>query len=246
MHRAGLLAIVTLFCSLPAASPASVPVPDECPSVTVECPGEIAFIGVPLTFAASISGGDPAVTYTYRWTVSAGTITSGQNTSLITVDTTGLGAQAVEATVEIGGFPDPCDNKASCSPRLAYVCILPLKIDAYGDLSPGDEKARLDNFAAELMNVPDSIGYIVSYAGRRARVGEARTRADRAKSYLTSKHGIDTGRVVVIDGGHRDERTVELYAFPRDARAPSASPTVDPSEVIIIKEGEAEPRVKRP
>ena len=245
MRRIGLLAIVTLICSLPVASPIALPVPDQCPRVFLECPSGVVTIGVPLTFTANISGGDPAVTYTYQWTVSAGTITGGQNTGSITVDTTGLGGQPVEATVEIGGFPVPCDKKASCSSQLTYLCILPRKIDQYGDLSSGDEKARLDNFAAELKNDPDAVGYIISYAGRRARVNEAQARAGRAKSYLTDKHGISAGRVVIIDGGYREDRTVELWALPRDASAPSVTPTVDPSEVITIKSGRQQPRTKR-
>ena len=246
MKRAGLLAIATLICSLSGGASTALSGRDECPRVTVECPGGIVSIGVPLTFTATISGGDPAVTYTYRWTVSAGAITSGQNTSSITVDTSGLGGQPVEATVEAGGFPGPCDKKASCSSQLAYICILPRKIDEYGDLSPGDEKARLDNFAAELKNDPDTTGYIISYAGRRARVNEAQSRATRAKNYLVSGHGIVAGRVVIIDGGYREDRTVELFVIPRDATAPAASPTVDPSEVITIKSGKPNSRPKRP
>ena len=245
MQRFSLLAIIILIYSLPAPSPAVPSTPDSCPFADVECPGGVVTVGVPLTFIANISGGDPAVTPTYRWKISAGTITSGQDTSSVTVDTTGLGAQPVEATVEIGGFPEPCDNKASCSSQLAYVCIFTRKIDEYGDLSPADEEARLDNFAAELKNDPDTIGYIISYAGRRARVNEAQERAARAKSYLMNKHGIEEGRLVIIDGGHREDRTVELYVNPRDASAPPASPTVDPSEVIIIKGGRVKPRARR-
>ncbi len=47
-------------------------------------------------------------TWTYNWSVSAGTITSGQGTSTITVDTTGLGGQSVTATVSIGGADPSC------------------------------------------------------------------------------------------------------------------------------------------
>ena len=163
MHRTGLSATLALICSITMAS-SFLPVRDECPRVTVECPGGVVTIGVPLTFTANISGGDPAVTYTYKWTVSAGTITRGQDTSSITVDTTGLVGQPITATVDVGGFPEPCAESASCSSQLAYLCIFPRKVDEYGDLSRGDERARLDNFAIELKNDPDAVGYIVSYA----------------------------------------------------------------------------------
>jgi hypothetical protein len=235
MRRAGLLTIAALICGITTAAPNAANARGDCPQVTVACPGVIVPVGVPITFSATVGGADPAVTYTFRWTVSAGTITSGQNTPSITVDTTGLGGMPVEATVEVGGFPEPCDKKASCSSQLAYNCIFPKKLDEYGALSPEDERARLDNFAAELKNDPEAVGYIVSYAGRRARVNEAQAWAARAKSYLTSMRDIGEGRVVIIDGGHREDRTIELWVLPEDASPPTPAPTVDPSEVITIK-----------
>jgi hypothetical protein len=235
--------MLALICSLPTTS-SYLPVRDECPRVTIECPDGVAASGVPLTFSANISGGDPTITYTFKWTVSAGTIMSGQDTSSITVDTTGLVGGAMTATVDVGGLPEPCVRSASCSLQLAYLCIFPRKVDEYGNLSPSDERARLDNFAVELKNDPESVGYIVSYAGRRAVANEAR--AERARSYLIGKHEVGAGRVVIIDGGHREERTIELWVLPHEAAAPSASPTVDPSEVITIRGGRAKSRTRRP
>ena len=58
--------------------------------------------------------------------------------------------------------------------------------DSYGDISWEDEKAHLDNFAIALQHDPDSIGYIIVYAGRRACVGESKDRTLRAKE-TTSK-----------------------------------------------------------
>lgn len=40
--------------------------------------------------------------------------------------------------------------------------------DSYGDISWEDEKAHLDNFAIALQRDPNTIGYIIVYAGRRA------------------------------------------------------------------------------
>ncbi len=59
--------------------------------------------GEPITFTALVS---TDLDITYNWSISAGTITSGQGTSSILVDTQGLGGQTVTATLEIGGI-DP-------------------------------------------------------------------------------------------------------------------------------------------
>src|ERR1700741_1269446 len=66
--------------------------------------------------------------------------------------------------------------------------------DSYGDLSWEDEKAHLDNFAIALQNDPDSIGYIIVYAGRRSCVGEGKDRALRAKKYLVLTRAIEVSR----------------------------------------------------
>jgi len=117
---------------------------------------------------------------------------------------------------------------------------LPRKFDEYSDLPFEDEKARLDNFAIHLrQSEPKSVGYIIVYAGRRARVGEAKTRAERAKRYLVNVVGIASKRIVTIDGGHREQLETELYAVPPDLSAPTPNPTIGPREVRIIKNSRA-------
>lgn len=110
-------------------------------------------------------------------------------------------------------------------------------VDAYADISFADERARLDIFAFQLEQDSATTGYIIAYAGRRARVGEARARVERARSYLVTKRGIKAQRIVTIDGGYREERAVELYLLSNGAPPPVAQPTLAPSEVQIIKGG---------
>ncbi|HYE13056.1 MAG TPA: hypothetical protein VD968_01290 [Pyrinomonadaceae bacterium] len=207
------------------------PKPPDCPEVDVSCPADPVAPGSPITFTATVRGGDPNVTPTFNWTVSAGTISSGQGTSSITVDTTGLpGNSSVTATVDVGGYPRNCPTSDSCTTPIREIRRA-RKIDEYGNIRFNDEKARLDNFAIELQNDPTSQGYLVCYGGRRGREGEAQRRCDRAKDYLVNTRGIDAGRIVTVDGGFREDLTVELWLVPSGAEPPTASPTVDPSEV---------------
>lgn len=120
----------------------------------------------------------------------------------------------------------------------------PVKFDEFGNLSAKDENARLDNFAIQLEHMSDTVGYIIVYAGRRAGVGEAYTRSKRAKDYLEG-HRAMMGRVVAIDGGYREDFTMELFIGLREEGPPTASPTVDSSEVQIIND-QAKPRKRRP
>ncbi|MFL6256774.1 MAG: hypothetical protein ACJ74T_17350 [Pyrinomonadaceae bacterium] len=199
-----------------------------CPTVTVSCP-DTTTAGTPVTFTANVSGGDPNVTPTFNWTVSSGTISSGQGTSSITVDTTGA-TGTVTATVDVGGYDRSCSTSNSCTVSIPAV-PLARKVDEYGNIKFNDEKARLDNYAIELQNDPTAQGYLVCYGGRTGRTGEAQRRCDRAKNYLVSTRGIDAARIVTVDGGFREELTVELWVVPSGANPPQSTPSVDPSEV---------------
>jgi len=187
-----------------------------CPTVSVSCPSEVDQ-GSPITFTASGAGN---MNVTYNWSVSAGTISSGQGTSSITVDTTGIGGQSVTATVELGGLDPSCSRTASCTTSVKPPAPEPVKFDEYGNIKFNDEKARLDNYAIQLQNQPGSQGYIIAYGSCE---GEAQARADRAKDYLVNTRGIDASRLVTIDGGCRSELLVQLWIVPTGATAPAAS-----------------------
>lgn len=120
---------------------------------------------------------------------------------------------------------DPCPQPSGiCDPR---------KFDEYGNISFGDEKARLDNVAAWLKDDADDVVYLYAYNGRRGCIGAAEARAIRAKDYLVRERGIAPERVTWKEGGHREELTIEVWVEPREAKEPSASPTVDPSEARL-------------
>ena len=77
--------------------------------------------------------------------------------------------------------------------------------------------------------------YIMVYAGRRAYPNEALERGTRAKKFLVGNYGIVAARVVVVDAGHRETPTVELWLVPQGANSPNATPTVDPKAVVLKK-----------
>nr|MBA2503933.1 hypothetical protein [Pyrinomonadaceae bacterium] len=200
-----------------------------CPTITVNCPDTVE-AGQPITYTANVSGGDTAITPTFTWTVSAGTISDGQGTNTITVDTTGAGGQSITATATVSGYAAECQATATCTTQVTVTRVA-RKVDEYGNIAFNDEKARLDNFAIELQNDPGSAGVVIAYGGRVGRSGEAQARADRARDYLVNTRGVDPSRITTVDGGFREDLTVELYIVPTGATAPTASPTVDASEV---------------
>ncbi|HZI48279.1 MAG TPA: hypothetical protein VFD75_10830 [Pyrinomonadaceae bacterium] len=72
-----------------------------------------------MSFEAHVYGGDATVTSTYTWAVSAGKITNGQGTPVITVDVSDVTRGSITATVSIGGLEPGCANTARCTTRTA-------------------------------------------------------------------------------------------------------------------------------
>lgn len=115
------------------------------------------------------------------------------------------------------------------------------ELDEYGALSWDEEKARLAKFVARLEHRPMAQGYVIAYAGRRARTGEALARANRARAYLESELKMEEGRIVTMDGGYRESPAVELYAVRVGTKPPTPTPTIKETEVQIIN-GNVKPR----
>jgi hypothetical protein len=219
-----------------------------CPTINISCPTDQLIPGTPATVSVKLSGGDPNIPVTYNWTVSDGTITGGQGTPSIIIDTTGLGAglaeQKITATVEIGGLPSECDRARNCSflitPIIDPACT---KFDEYSDLKFNDEKARLDNFAIQLQQQPGSQGYYVIFGSCEA---EKEQHSQRVVNYLVNKRDIDRNRITIIDAGCRETLTAELWICPTGAGAPTPNnmATVNPCPVCKAKP-KARRRVRR-
>lgn len=122
----------------------------------------------------------------------------------------------------------------------------PRKFDEFGDINCEDEMARLDNFAIQLQNEPAAKGIMIFYGGRRFRgrlpkQGEAAARAARMKPYLVERRGISSERVIVIDGGYREEFQVNLWVIPANITPPEPNSTV-PARDIKFQKGKATAR----
>lgn len=217
-------------------APVATPTPPPCPEISLNCP-DIVQPGTAATLTATVSGGDPNVTPSFNWTVTAGTITSGQGTPTITVDTTGV-TGSFTATATVGGYDPSCPSTQSCTVSLPPVQEA-TRFDEFGNIANDDAKARLDNYAVELQNNPNAAATIITYGGRRGRANEAQRRFEFARDYLVNQRGIDASRIQTVDGGFREEASTELYIVPTGANQPTPSNTIDASEVQTTPERRA-------
>jgi hypothetical protein len=207
---------------------ADVPGQAQCPKVRVTSPDTVK-AGDPLMFTANVSGGDKNVSPTYNWSVSAGAISSGQGTSSITVDTTGIGGQTVTATVDLGGYDRTCSAYASAS-TIVDQKPEPKKITEYGAVAPAKENDSLDMFVIELQTDPTSQGYIIAYGGPTSTDAKISVATKRAKDYLVTKRGLDAKRLVIVNGGKRKTAVTELWLVPNGATPPTPKPDTEPAK----------------
>jgi hypothetical protein len=189
----------------------------ECPSVSISGPAGITNPGDAMTFTANVSGGSQD-TVTYNWTVSAGTIESGQGTPSITVRTTReMAGGNVTATLTIGG-PAPACGCTTTFSETAGVSPAPssTQVDTFGPAKDDDVKARVDNFYTQLNANPNSQGYIINY-GTPAEI--KRRRAQIVKAINFRKY--DPSRVTFVDGPDKGTGIeTHFYLVPPGAENP--------------------------
>lgn len=189
-----------------------------CPAVEITCPTNLA-VDQPLTFTSHYNGGTPGVTPIYNWTVSAGTISEGQGTDRIKVDTTGLAGQTIRASLSMGGYNLEC--AADCAVTIPVPKLVGRRFDEFPDIARNDEKARLDNFVIELQNDPSATAYVIVYPGKTGKRGEVQEHSGRIVEYLVNSRGLDARRIVTLVGPKRDQLHVELWLTPQGATPPN-------------------------
>jgi hypothetical protein len=188
--------------------------PPVCPNVSIYCPETVA-LNTPVTYTANLSGGTAGITPVYNWTVTGGTITSGQGTSSIQVDATGLEGQSITANVSVEGYNLSCT--ATCTTQIPRQPLKCRQVDYYPPIRYNDEKARLDNYAISLQNEPNAKGTIIVFGGPKSNNADKQKRIKRAYDYLVNVRGISPDRLVTKDGGQRDQPTTELWIVPLGA-----------------------------
>jgi len=168
----------------------------DCGTLAVNGPAGLTETGGVMTFTAALSGSSND-NPTYNWTVSEGTIESGQGTPSITVRApSNTSGGNITATVDIGGWASGCDCPHSGSASGPYggkpVANL---VDTLGPAKDDDVKARVDNFYTQLNANPNSQGYIINY-GTPADIKKRRAQITKAINFRK----YDPSRVTFVDG----------------------------------------------
>ena len=201
-----------------------------CPyPLKLDAPSQIAD-GSVITYVADVNyPGSKNLVYTWTVTPGSARILSGAGTPKLELDTTGLAGQRITATliVDDGSGGVGCRQMVQAStyvPPLQKQDRVAGEFDTCCGCANDDQKARLDNLAIELQNDPSATTYVIAYAGRNSRKGRINQMMKLAREYLTSDRGIDNSRIVVLDGGTREQDCIELWLVPQGAKPPVPRP----------------------
>jgi hypothetical protein len=126
----------------------------------------------------------------------------------------------------------------------AKIKIIPpaAKVGEVGELKPEAEANMLKVLGTTVSQSTDLL-YVISYAGRKSDRGYAFTALKRMKDGLTMA-GMDSRRVVTLDGGFREEPQVEFWIVPLGSEPPRPTPTVNRNEIIYSRPNQ--PPTKKP
>lgn len=130
--------------------------------------------------------------------------------------------------------------RASVSARWANEAVIAqeeekaaARFDVFGELRDCDLGARLDNFAIHLMSeAKASKGHAIVYSGRYDPPQRVAAYREHIGHYLVNSRGLEAGRLTVVDGGYREEMTIELWLVPKGATTPEPSEAIDPTKEL--------------
>jgi hypothetical protein len=129
---------------------------EDCPTIFVSGPAGIPEKGELEVYTVSVDPVRTAIDSSYRWSISAGEIVSGQGTKQIKVR---RGRDSLTVTVDVLGLPNGCSFSASESSVLDPPPE-PVKIGVLHSSDLRNIVQAMSKFAEELNNNPNNQGFI--------------------------------------------------------------------------------------
>jgi hypothetical protein len=88
--------------------------------------------------------------------------------------------------------------------------------------------ALMDFYSEGLKKEPGALAYIIGYNGKRPIPKTLKYHLDKAREWLADT--VPQERIVIVNGGYRDEPVIELWLVPKGAAAPTPTPTYFPKK----------------
>lgn len=124
-------------------------------------------------------------------------------------------------TFSVPGFAQESSQSENLSSEKAE------KIDEFGPIGECDFGARLDSLMITLQEKAGATGYIILYQGKNVLPAqyESNFNERRIRNHLRFRN-FDPSRLVLVNGGFRDEQATELWTVPSGAEPPTPTDTI--------------------
>lgn len=192
----------------------------DCPTLSAEPNSFLLTSGDTLVFTVLAKYLNAKVTY--NWSVSAGTIISGQGTREIKVSTADAGGIFITATAEVAGLPAGCTNTVSATVEISTGTELVVK----GTFISGEELRRAVHQFVDATGFADAssgtTAFIFLYKNSRTTVSAlALFRQAILKAFADDK--IAASRIRIVDAGEKKFQSFEMYELQKGAKDPVPS-----------------------
>lgn len=192
----------------------------DCPQLSVEPNTYLLKAGDTLVFTVLAKYMKEKVTY--NWTISAGTIISGQGTRQIRVSTNDAAGMFITATAEINGLPATCTNVVSNTVEVTTGSELIVKVTFVSGAELKKAVRQFIDVTAFTDPSSESTAFIYLYRDKHTTVSAI----DLFKQAITKAFEEDKvapSRFKIVVGGEKKLQTLELYELQKGAKEPPPS-----------------------
>lgn len=137
------------------------------------------------------------------------------------------GVSAFGFVTDVSYVPSIKDNNLRCAGFpltdggvTAYAPYYEFNYETLDDIT-----SRIGEFGLRLRNSPDYTGYVIVYAAQNKKVPGVGGFANTARDYLINELETDPKTIQAINGGYREQPTVELFLIPSKWPAPVPTPS---------------------
>lgn len=212
-----------------------------CPQINIGGDGFQHDRDQPLNFSVVIKGAAAEQNFPLEWSVSSGKIIAGQGTNQIKVDLSESNAENITAGLIVKNLPPECDAHAYLSTKIGSY---PYKIDEFSHVYYSDLSARMDSFYIQLQSDPNTTGYAIIYGARDGKKKDSTMIIHNIRKTIKFRK-FDPSRVKIIDGGFREDLSIEFYLVPDGAEPPQPQPTLNSDFVVEPTRKIRKPRKSR-
>ena len=234
MKQLIFISILLLTCCLSTFAQVN----SVCPKIEINVPTDLIKEREPLLASISLSGATPNLKIGYNWATSAGTITTGQGTPAIIVDTIGLGGVTITVTVEITGLAKECNNLFTKNGLIAETrrrIHEGMPAEEYGKISWNEEISKLDSLSLLLKSDIAVKAYILFSSIDDEKFSLLKKRITKVVKYLQYRR-IKRERLI-IEAIKDSEYIIRIWIIEKNGKIPNWTEIINVEKIEKINLG---------